>query len=405
MNYQETVEWMFQQLPMFQQIGTAAYKNDLHNIQAFASYLGNPEKHIRCIHVAGTNGKGSTSSLIASVLQESGYKVGLYTSPHLKDYRERIRINGETISEDFVVQFIKNNQEFLNINFLSFFEMSVGMAFAYFAKEKVDYAVIEVGLGGRLDSTNIITPILSVITNIGWDHQNLLGDTLPKIAFEKAGIIKPNIPVVVGEYHPETILVFREKAGQNNAPIFFAFEQEPINYACPLQGSYQLHNFKTVHLSLQVLQQMGLKISKESIVKGFENVIKNTGLLGRWQVLQKAPKIVCDTAHNVNGLQYTMQQLQLETYDQLHLVLGFVSDKDLGNILSLFPKNAKYYIAKPNVPRGLDVDVLHQQMQAFGLVAESFSSISKAFLKAKQNAQIHDLVYVGGSTFVVAEII
>ncbi|MFN3908132.1 MAG: bifunctional folylpolyglutamate synthase/dihydrofolate synthase [Flavobacterium sp.] len=405
MNYQETVEWMFQQLPMFQQIGTAAYKKDLHNIQAFASYLGNPEKQIRCIHIAGTNGKGSTSSLIASVLQESGYKVGLYTSPHLKDYRERIRINGDTISEDFVVQFIKNSQEFLNQNFLSFFEMSVGMAFDYFAKEKVDYAVIEVGLGGRLDSTNIITPILSVITNIGWDHQNLLGDTLPKIAFEKAGIIKPNIPLVIGEYHPETIQVFREKAGQYNAPIYFAFEQEPVNYACPLQGNYQKHNFKTVQLSFQVLQQMGLQINKESIERGFANVIKNTGLLGRWQVLQNAPKIVCDTAHNVNGLQYTMQQLQLEAYDQLHLVLGFVSDKDLGNILSLFPKNAKYYIAKPNVPRGLDVDVLHQQMQAFGLVAESFSSIPNAFLQAKQNAQIHDLVYVGGSTFVVAEII
>lgn len=405
MNYQETVEWMFQQLPMFQQIGTAAYKHDLHNIQAFASYLGNPEKQIRCIHVAGTNGKGSTSSLIASVLQESGYKVGLYTSPHLKDYRERIRINGATISEDFVVQFIKNNQEFLNQNFLSFFEMSVGMAFAYFAEEKVDYAVIEVGLGGRLDSTNIIMPILSVITNIGWDHQNLLGDTLPKIAFEKAGIIKPKIPVVIGEYHEETLQVFREKASKNHAPIYFAFELEPVKYACPLQGSYQQHNFKTVQLSLQVLQQMGLQITKESTEKGFANVIKNTGLLGRWQVLQNAPKIVCDTAHNVNGLQYTMQQLQLETFDQLHMVLGFVSDKDLEKVLTLFPKNAKYYIAKPNVPRGLDAFVLHEQMKQHQLQAEVFSKIPEAFDAAKQQSQISDLVYVGGSTFVVAEII
>jgi dihydrofolate synthase/folylpolyglutamate synthase len=329
----------------------------------------------------------------------------LYTSPHLKDYRERIRINGETISEDFVVHFIENNQEFLNQNFLSFFEMSVGMAFAYFAKEKVDYAVIEVGLGGRLDSTNIITPILSVITNIGWDHQNLLGDTLQKIAFEKAGIIKPKIPVVIGEFHEETIQVFREKAGQNNAPIYFAFEYEPENYACPLQGNYQQHNFKTVQLALQVLQQMGLQITKESTKRGFANVIKNTGLLGRWQVLQNAPKIVCDTAHNVNGLQYTMQQLQLESYDHLHLVLGFVSDKDLGKILPLFPKNAKYYIAKPNVPRGFDASILQKEMKQFQLHAEVFSSIPEAFAMAKQNAQIHDLVYVGGSTFVVAEII
>lgn len=406
MNYQETVDWLFNQLPMYQQVGAIAYKKDLTNTILLAKHLGNPELHLKTIHVAGTNGKGSSSSLLASVLQEAGYKVGLYTSPHLKDFRERIKINGKEITEEFVVDFVKQHKQFFESNELSFFEMTVGLAFDYFVKEKVDFAIIEVGLGGRLDSTNIITPLVSVITNIGLDHTQLLGETLDAIAFEKAGIIKKNIPVVIGEYTSETKPVFIEKAINEHAEIYFASDLITEIYPTALIGDYQIQNRKTVLQTIKILQKdTYISISEENIRKGFLNVLANTGILGRWQVLSVSPKVICDTAHNKHGLSIVINQLLKEQFETLHIVLGFVADKNIDDILPLFPKNANYYFSKPQNLRGLDSQQLMAKAKIVGLNGKSYISISDAYQSALNHANKNDVVYIGGSTFVVAEIL
>ncbi|MFK7001633.1 folylpolyglutamate synthase/dihydrofolate synthase family protein [Flavobacterium oreochromis] len=405
MTYQETIQWMFEQLPMYQQQGATAYKKDLTNTILLANHLGNPEKKIKTIHVAGTNGKGSTSSMLASILQEAGYKVGLYTSPHLKDYRERIRINGVVIAENYVVDFIQNNKSFLEQHHLSFFEMTVGLAFQYFTDQKVDVAVIEVGLGGRLDSTNIITPLVSVITNIGRDHIQFLGHTFDAIATEKAGIIKQAIPVVIGEYLPETKTVFLNKAKKENSAIYFASDTVFKEYDCGLLGDYQKQNKKTVLQTIEILKEYFI-ITEKQIEKGLLNVVKNTGLLGRWQQLNSNPKVICDTAHNSHGLKIVLNQLQKESYHRLFFILGVVNDKDLDDILPLFPKNAYYIFTKPNVQRGLDPEKLKISAESYGLIYnELVDSVSESYKRVKELATPEDLVYIGGSTFVVAEII
>jgi dihydrofolate synthase / folylpolyglutamate synthase len=406
MNYQETINWMFNQLPMYQLQGASAYKKDLTNAHLLSNHLGNPEKNIKCIHVAGTNGKGSTSHMLASILAEAGYKVGLYTSPHLKDYRERIKINGMDISEKFVCDFINTNKVFFEANDMSFFEMTVGLAFDYFAKEKVDIAIIEVGMGGRLDATNIITPLISVITNIAFDHTQFLGNTLEAIAFEKAGIIKPGVPVVIGEFTPETKPVFLSKANENNSEIYFASELILENHPSDLIGDYQIHNKKTVLQTIRIINsQKDFKISENQIKSGLLNVKKNTGLQGRWQQLGEFPKIICDTAHNKNGLEIVMKQIQKEQFETLHIVLGVVNDKDLNEILPLFPKNAIYYFCKPTIPRGLDAKILKEKAATFGLNGETYNSVSESYKKAFEKASQYDFIYIGGSTFVVAEIL
>lgn len=406
MNYKETLDWMFTKLPMYQTQGATAYRKDLTNTVLLARHLGNPEQHLKCIHVAGTNGKGSTSHLLASVLQEAGYTVGLYTSPHLKDYRERIVINGEPISEEFVVDFIAQNKGFFEANQLSFFEMSVGLAFDYFVQSKTDINIIEVGMGGRLDSTNIITPLVSVITNIGLDHTQFLGDTLQDIAFEKAGIIKENIPVVIGEYVDETKPVFLAKAKETNSDIYFASDLIQENYPSALIGDYQISNKKTVLQTLRVLNEQGtFKISETEIEQGFLHVIKNTHLQGRWQQLGENPKIICDTAHNSHGLKIVLNQLEQQVFEKLHIVLGVVNDKNLDEILPLFPKNAKYYFCKPDIPRGLDAGILKEKAKQYHLIGETYRSVSNAYRAAKEKARTNDFIYVGGSTFVVAEIL
>jgi dihydrofolate synthase/folylpolyglutamate synthase len=406
MNYKETTTWMFNQLPMYQLQGASAYKKDLTNAHLIANHLNDPQKNLKCIHVAGTNGKGSTSHMLASILQEAGYKVGLYTSPHLKDFRERIKINGEMISEDYVCYFITKNKLFFEENDMSFFEMTVGLALAYFNQEKVDIAVIEVGMGGRLDATNIIKPLVSVITNIGLDHTQFLGNTLEAIAFEKAGIIKPKIPVVIGEYTPETKPVFLTKASGNESDIYFASELIFKTYPSDLLGDYQIHNKKTVLQTIAILNANSIfKITDSNIKEGLLKVKVNTGLEGRWQQLGEFPKIICDTAHNKNGLEIVMKQIQKEKFDNLHIVLGVVNDKDLNEILPLFPKNAIYYFCKPNIPRGLGQNILKQKAFEFRLVGEVYNSVSESYSKALQNAKTSDFIYIGGSTFVVAEIV
>lgn len=395
---------MFSKLPMFQQVGKSALNNKLDNIKAFTSLLNNPERTFKTIHVAGTNGKGSSSHMIASVLQEAGYKVGLYTSPHLKDFRERIKINGTEIPENEVVTFIEKHKTFLEEHHLSFFEMTVGLAFDYFSKQKVDIAVIEVGLGGRHDSTNIISPEISLITNISKDHMDILGDTLPKIAFEKAGIIKKNTPVIISEYDEETAFVFVEKANLENAPITFASDLK-TNLKTDLQGFYQEKNIKGVIAVLNYLRNNSWEISEENIEKGLLNVVKNTKLKGRWQTIAENPKIVCDTGHNIAGISYVIEQISKQDFKNLHLVLGFVKDKDVDAVLSLFPKNAFYYFCKPNIPRGLDAEIVKEIAQQKGLNGNVFSSVEEALESAKQNAQSSDFIFVGGSTFVVAEIV
>ena len=379
---------------------------DLSNIKLLTSELGQPQLLFKSIHVGGTNGKGSTSHMLASILQEAGYKVGLYTSPHLKDFRERIRINGKVISEEYVVDFIAKNADFISKNALSFFELTVGMAFSAFAEEQVDVAVIEVGLGGRLDATNIITPEVSVITNIGLDHTAFLGDTLKEIAFEKAGIIKPEVPVVIGEKHPETASVFVKQAALNGSKLFFASERDFTPFETDLKGDYQKYNKKTVLQTIELLQASGaFLISEKNIERGLCNVVNNTGLMGRWQVLSNKPKIICDTAHNREGLELVVAQLKKEKFKKLHVVLGVVADKDLDSVLPLFPKNAVYYFCKPNMPRGLDVSILAEKSHNFGLIGKKFESVSSALESAKAVANEEDVIFVGGSTFVVAEII
>ena len=405
MTYQDTLTWLFSQLPMYQKTGQKAYKANLINTINLAKHLNNPENNFKSIHVAGTNGKGSSSHMLASILQEAGYKVGLYTSPHLKDFRERIKVNGEMLSEQFVVDFVEDNKTFFEKNNLSFFEMTVGMAFDYFSNQRVDIAVIEVGLGGRLDSTNIITPQVSVITNIGLDHTQFLGDTLPAIALEKGGIIKPNVPVVIGETQDETAPVFINLAHKNKAPITFADQEVLCNYKSDLKGSYQVKNIKTVVQALKVLNKKGYTVSNNNITAGLLNVVCNTKLLGRWQVLNTAPKIVCDTGHNKEGLFYVMDQLQKETYNKLHIVFGVVKDKDLTSIVGLLPQKAVYYFCKPEISRGLDATLLQKAFFKYNLIGAVYSTVNEAYSQAINNADSNDFIFIGGSTFVVAEII
>ena len=402
MNYQQTLDWMFAQLPMYQRQGETAFKKDLTNILAFSRKLNFPEKKFKSIHVGGTNGKGSTSHMLSSILQEAGYKVGLYTSPHLKNFTERIRINGQEIPKKTVTSFINENKSFLESQKLSFFEMTVGLAFDYFANEKVDIAIIEVGLGGRLDSTNIIKPELSVITNIGLDHTQFLGETLPEIAYEKAGIIKENIPVIIGEEQVEVKDIFINKALENNSSIFFAFERD-FKFKTDLLGDYQKNNSRTA--ATVISQIKGFDVSDKNIEQGLLNIVKNTNLKGRWQVLEQTPKVICDTAHNKEGLLLVLNQLSNQEYKLLHIVLGVVSDKDLDSLLSLFPKQARYYFCKPNIPRGLSEDLLEQAANEFELFGDKYSSVEKAYASALLNANQNDMIFIGGSTFVVAEVI
>ena len=405
MTYQETVNWMFSQLPMYQRQGKTAFRKDLSNTLKFSEYLNFPERKFKSVHVAGTNGKGSTSHMLASVLQESGYKVGLYTSPHLKDFRERIKINGKPVGKSFVSDFIKRNKPFLEANHLSFFEMTVGMAFDFFSNENVDIAIVEVGMGGRLDSTNIITPELSVITNIGLDHTQFLGETIEAIAFEKGGIIKPNVPVVIGETQKETKPIFEDLARNANSKIVFA-DQEPNQVlASDLKGPYQSKNIKTVIQAVKALKSNGYSITDVQLQNGLLHVVKNTGLLGRWQVLHENPKVVCDTGHNREGLTYTMQQLKQESFNRLHIVFGVVSDKDIGTIADLLPKEAAYYFCKPDIPRGKDAAELKMALSQFGIIGEAYNSVNEAYNNAFDNASLNDFIFIGGSTFVVAEII
>ena len=402
----EAMQWLEAQYEAsYQKIG--ASKNtgtwNLTKITQFAEQLKNPHKQFKSIHVAGTNGKGSTSHMIASILQEAGYKVGLYTSPHLKDFKERIRINGEMIATEATIEFVKKHQTFVEAEQLSFFELTVGMAFDYFALQEVDIAVIEVGLGGRLDSTNIITPEISVITNIGLDHVKFLGDTLSKIAAEKAGIIKEKVPVVISEYHKETFPVFVEKANDENVELYLAEKTISKKYKTDLLGDYQQKNYKSAIQAVQLLK--GFQIEEKHIKNGLLKVVSNTNLQGRWQIIQQTPKTICDTAHNKEGLQLVMQQLQKEQFEQLHIVFGVVNDKNLDKIFSLFPKHANYYFCSPKINRALSVGELQLKAAEYDLVGNVYNSVSEAYTEAKDYAVNDDVIYIGGSTFVVAEIL
>jgi dihydrofolate synthase/folylpolyglutamate synthase len=401
--YTETLDWMFAQLPMYQQKGKTAFNSKLDGILTLSNHLDNPHKQFKSIHVAGTNGKGSSSHMLASILQEAGYTVGLYTSPHLKDFRERIRINGKPVSETYVVDFIAAHKNFIEAHSFSFFEMTVGMAFEYFAKEKVDVAVIEVGLGGRLDSTNIIIPEISLITNISFDHMDMLGDTLEKIATEKAGVVKQHVPVVVSEHQPEIARVFREKASEMIADITFASQKELPSYATSLLGDYQRRNLKGVLVTLDKLKNF--KVNETHIKNGLQKVAINTGLRGRWELLGKDPKVICDTAHNIEGLSLVLAQLLKENYKTLHFVLGFVKEKDLDAILPLFPTNARYYFCKPNVLRGLDAKILLEKAKKYNLNGRAYASVLEAYKAVNEQSSKVDLIFVGGSNFTVAEVL
>lgn len=411
---------------MFTKIGASAIKKDITNTAAFCRALDNPHLKFKSIHVGGTNGKGSTSHMIAAILQTAGYRTGLYTSPHLKDFRERIKVNGEMISEEAVIRFVDENKPYIETIEPSFFEVTVAMAFDHFAKEQVDIAVIEVGLGGRLDSTNIILPELSVITNIGFDHMQILGDTLDKIAFEKAGIIKKGTPVVIGEYLPETLPVFKEKAEQEHSPIYFAqdiFKTEFIeghsstisvkvdkgtesdNLELDLTGLYQLKNIKTVLASVDELRKKGFIISESHVKTALKDVKGLTGLMGRWQTLQKNPLVICDTGHNEDGIKEVLKNIAITPHKQLHMVLGMVKDKDISKVLQLLPKQAIYYFCAPDFERAKNPSELAAEAAIYGLEGNHYDSIQKALETAKNNAKPDDLVFVGGSTFVVAEIV
>lgn len=403
--YQETINWLFTNLPMFQRVGASAMKTDLTNITALCEYLGNPQKKFKSVHIAGTNGKGSTSHMLASIFQEAGYKVGLTTSPHLKDFRERIRVNGVMVDEEFVINFVEKHEEKIIQQKASFFEIAIAMAFEYFAQQKVDIAIIETGLGGRLDSTNIILPELSIITNIGLDHTQFLGDTLDKIALEKAGIIKPNTAVVIGETTTETKSVFEQISKERNADVLFAEDKHFQDLPSDLKGSYQIKNKRTVLTAIEQLQKQNWNISGENISNGLLNVVKNTSLRGRWDVLGHDPLIVADTAHNPHGLVEVSKQINEQAYNQLHLVLGFVNDKDVLSILKFFPKKATYYFCQPDVPRQYTIDELYKIIPEEMKDKHFFDTVDKALLAAKKNASENDMIYIGGSTFVVAEVI
>ncbi|MBL0256657.1 MAG: bifunctional folylpolyglutamate synthase/dihydrofolate synthase [Bacteroidetes bacterium] len=429
MNYKDTLDYLFAQLPMFHRIGAAAYKANLDNTHAICDFLDHPENKFRSVHIAGTNGKGSTSHMLAAILQSAGYKTGLYTSPHLIDFRERIRINGEMIPEKIVISFVEKYREQFEKIKPSFFEWTVGLAFDYFANEKVEIAVIETGLGGRLDSTNVIVPELSVITNIGWDHANLLGDSLIKIAKEKAGIIKQNIPVVIGEVQAETAQVFSDKAFEMNSSIVFAeillksqrkdignsnqqsfdiFSGKHLlfeNLVLDLPGLYQRKNIITVIETVLKLREAGYSIEDKHVREGLSAVRNLTGLMGRWQILSNAPLTICDVGHNEDGIHEVLNQLTLTPHDDLHFVFGVVNDKDISSILSLLPVNIKYYFCKANLPRALDAIELKNKAAGFGLNGLAYNSVAEAFHAAKTNAQEKDLIFIGGSTFVVAEVL
>lgn len=407
-SFSEALSFLYARLPMFQRDGKAALHLKLDRIEALMEYLGNPHKKFKTIHVAGTNGKGSVSHSIASVLQEAGYVTGLYTSPHLRDFRERIRLNGSLLPESNVVNFVNTHRAYIETHRLSFFELTVALAFEAFALENVDVAVIEVGMGGRLDATNVITPELSVITNIGFDHMEFLGDTLEKIAYEKAGIIKSFVPVVIGEYQSETFSVFSRVASERKAPLIAAWDQlEAQSLAAEidfdLKGAYQVFNRLTALAALLKLREIGWEITLEQIKRGLSNVVNNTGLKGRWQWL--SANTVCDTAHNQAGLIQVMEQISTLKHRQLHIVLGVVADKDLSLVLPLFLKEATYYFVKPEVPRGLDAKVLADKALEYGLKGQVYESVSAGLLAAQSVASKEDLIFVGGSTFTVAEVV
>lgn len=428
MTYQQTLDFLYSKLPMFTRVGAIALKKDLHNTIELCNALNNPQNKFKTIHVAGTNGKGSTSHMLAAILQKAGYKTGLYTSPHLKDFRERIRINGKMVPKIFVKDFVKSQREIILKIEPSFFEVTVAMAFDYFAKEKVDIAIIEVGLGGRLDSTNIITPELCVITNISLDHTNILGDTLQEIAFEKAGIIKKNIPVIIGEQQAESELVFVEKAKREKAPITFAnsvlhiqnsykknnslivdiYNGNKISYsnlALDLTGTYQQKNILTAIQSIIKLKEIGFTVPDSAIYAALKNIKKITGLYGRWQTLSKNPLIICDTGHNKAGIIEVLKNIDNTTYQNLHIVIGMVKDKDIDGVLALLPKKATYYFCQPNLERALQAKDLAKNASKYNLNGKVFISIKEALENAKSKATSKDLIFIGGSTYVVAEIL
>jgi dihydrofolate synthase/folylpolyglutamate synthase len=425
MNYPETLAYLFSRLPMFQRIGAAAYKANLDNTIAIDSILNHPHRNFRTVHIAGTNGKGSTSHLLASIFQESGYKTGLYTSPHLIDFRERIKVNGEMIDESFIIDFVEKHKQAFEIIEPSFFEWTVGLAFDYFQHCKVDIAIIETGMGGRLDSTNIIKPELSIITNISFDHKQFLGDTLEKIAGEKAGIIKHETPVIIGETQPETARVFTKTANERNTSIEFAdkiFRCEKIlqneklivdvfkngeryinNLSCGLAGNYQLKNLATVLASAEFLQKKFERINENNIRNGIHKVITNTGLQGRWQIVSENPKVICDTAHNQASIEHIVEQLSEIEPSKIHFVLGFVSDKEVSEILSLFPKNAQYYFCEPSIPRAMKIETLKTFVGERFQNANYFDTVEAAYNYVTEKAQKDEVIYLGGSTFVVAD--
>jgi folylpolyglutamate synthase/dihydrofolate synthase len=422
MTYNETLDYLYRQMPDYQRVGYLAYKEGLDNSLALDAMFDHPHRRYKTIHVGGTNGKGSTSHLLAAILQESGYKVGLYTSPHLVDFRERIRVNGKMIDQEYVIEFVEKHKEEFEPVMPSFFELTMEMAFLYFADQKVDVAVIEVGLGGRLDSTNIISPDVSIITNIGFDHMKLLGNTLPEIAAEKAGIIKPYTPVVIGEIgNTEVAGVFIDKATSEEAPVIFAeiymnnfvSERKEAGWLFhangypdvtgELKGLAQDKNARTVLTAVEVLLETGYKIPKEAVYQGFAHVVALTGLMGRWQVIQPTPKIVCDIAHNAHGIRYVTEQLQTEEFNRLHIVFGIANDKDIDAVLALMPENAAYYFTKASTDRALDENTLAQKAEAHGLKGNSFGSVAEAVGAAKENADKNDFIFIGGSSFIVAD--
>lgn len=416
MNYQETIEYLFNSTPVFEKIGAKAYKPGLQTTFALDEHFGHPHQKYKTIHIAGTNGKGSSSHTLAAILQSQGYKVGLYTSPHLVDFRERIRVNGECVPEQYVIDFVEENRAFFEPLHPSFFELTTAMALKYFAEQKVDYAVIEVGLGGRLDCTNIITPILSIITNISFDHTQFLGNTLAEIAGEKAGIIKPGVPVVIGEYLPETRTVFEKKAKSENAPILFAQDfdadhlesSENCDVDMELKGSYQERNKKTILTALHILRQK-LAISDEAIREGFAHVCELTGLRGRWEKLNDAPLTICDTGHNLAGWNYLAPQINSVKAETKHIVFGMVDDKDVAHVLQLLKEKmenrVKYYWTQPSTKRAIPVEELSELALKLGLHGETYLSVKKAYNAALKNAEKDDFVFVGGSSYVVADLL
>lgn len=427
MDYQQTIDYLFTRLPLFSRVGAAAYKADLDNTIELCKSFGDPHTKFRSIHVAGTNGKGSVSHMLASILQTAGYKTGLYTSPHLKDFRERIKINGDMIPEDFVISFTEKVKPQIRKLEPSFFEITVAMAFTWFADQQVDIAVIETGLGGRLDSTNIILPELSIITNIGMDHTNLLGDSLEKIAIEKAGIIKKGIPVVIGETASETRVIFENTANQKKAPITFASDKrKALNwywmkhelvvevstghqtdhriYQLDLPGIYQIRNLVTVIEACSILNNAGWNISDEIIHRGLKQVKKQTGLHGRWEIIRQAPTVVLDVAHNTDGILQLVQQIEVTDHHELHMVIGFVNDKDIDSILSILPREAKYYFTQANIPRALPYDQLAEKGRSAGLAGTAWPDVNAAFQQALAVASETDLIIICGSVFLVGEI-